>query len=40
MGVCGAVFIGFGSTYNDMIIKGSRLANWNLTPAAFFLLFL
>ena len=40
MGVCGAVCIGLGSTYNDMVIKGSRLAIWNLTPAAFFLFFL
>ena len=40
MGVCGALCLGLGSTYNDMIIKGSRLANWNLTPAAFFLFFL
>ena len=39
MGVCGALFIGLGSTYNDLIIKGSRLAIWNLTPAAYFLFF-
>ena len=28
-----------GSTYNDMIIKGSGLATWNWTPAALFLFF-
>ena len=39
MGVAGALCIGLGSTYNDMVIKGSRLAIWNLTPAAFFLFF-
>ena len=40
VGVCGALCIALGSTYNDMVIKGSRLAIWNLTPAAFFLFFL
>ena len=40
VGVGGALFIGFGSTYNDLVIKGSRLATWNLTPGAIFLFFL
>ena len=31
--------MGLGSTYNDMIIKGSGLAVWNLTPGATFLFF-
>ena len=40
VGLLGAVCIGLGSTYNDMIVKGSGLAVWNLTPAAIFLFFL
>ncbi len=36
IGLLGAVFLGLGSTYNDMIIKGSGLAVWNLTPGAIF----
>ena len=40
VGLIGAVIIGLGSTYNDMIIKGSGLAIWNLTPAAIFLFFM
>ena len=40
VGLVGAAAIGLGSTYNDMIIKGSGLAVWNLTPAAIFLFFL
>jgi hypothetical protein len=32
--------MGLGSTYNDMIIKGSGLAIWNLTPGAIFLFFI
>ena len=40
VGLAGAACIGLGSTYNDMIIKGSGLAIWNLTPAAIFLFFL
>ena len=39
MGVAGALCIGLGSTYNDLIIKSSRLAVWNVTPAALFLFF-
>ena len=39
VGLLGAVCIGLGSTYNDMIVKGSGLAVWNLTPAAIFLFF-
>ena len=31
--------MGLGSTYNDMIVKGSGLAVWNLTPGATFLFF-
>ena len=40
VGLVGAVCLGLGSTYNDMIIKGSGLAVWNLTPGAIFLFFL
>ena len=40
VGLVGAIGLGLGSTYNDMIIKGSGLAVWNLTPAAIFLFFL
>ncbi|MDP6699552.1 MAG: hypothetical protein QGH25_07880 [Candidatus Latescibacteria bacterium] len=40
VGLVGAVCLSLGSTYNDMIIKGSGLAVWNLTPAAIFLFFL
>ena len=39
VGLLGALCIGLGSTYNDMIVKGSGLAVWNLTPAATFLFF-
>ena len=39
VGLLGALCIGLGSTYNDMIVKGSGLAVWNLTPAAIFLFF-
>ena len=39
VGVAGALCIGLGSTYNDLVIKSSRLATWNLTPAAIFLFF-
>jgi hypothetical protein len=39
VGLAGAAIIGLGSTYNDMIIMGSGLAIWNLTPAAIFLFF-
>ena len=39
VGLLGAVCIGLGSTYNDMIVKGSGLAVWNLTPASIFLFF-
>ena len=39
VGFAGAAIIGLGSTYNDMIVKGSGLAIWNLTPAAIFLFF-
>ncbi|MEW6750793.1 MAG: DUF6785 family protein [Candidatus Latescibacterota bacterium] len=39
VGLAGAALIGLGSTYNDMIVKGSGLAIWNLTPAAIFLFF-
>ena len=39
VGFIGAACIGLGSTYNDMIIKGSGLAVWNLTPAAIFVFF-
>lgn len=39
IGLLGAVCLGLGSTYNDMIIKGSGLAVWNLTPGAIFLFF-
>ncbi|NKB71364.1 MAG: hypothetical protein GKR89_30180 [Candidatus Latescibacteria bacterium] len=38
-GLLGAAAIGLGSNYNDMIIKGSGLAVWNLTPAAIFVFF-
>ena len=38
-GLIGAVCLGLGSTYNDMVIKGTFLAIWNLTPAAIFLFF-
>lgn len=40
VGLLGAVCLGLGSTYNDMIIKGSGLAVWNLTPGAIFLFFI
>ena len=40
VGLIGAVCLGFGSTYNDMIVKGSGLAIWNLTPGAIFLFFI
>jgi hypothetical protein len=40
VGLVGAVCIGLGSPYNDMIIKGTGLAVWSLTPAAIFLFFL
>ena len=40
VGLIGAVCIGIGSPYNDMIIKGTGLAIWSLTPAAIFLFFL
>ena len=40
VGLVGAACIGLGSTYNDMIIQGSGLAVWNLTPAAIFLFFI
>jgi hypothetical protein len=39
VGLVGALFMTLGSTYNDMIIKGSGLAVWNWTPAAIFLFF-
>ena len=39
IGLLGAVCLGLGSTYNDMIIKGSGLAVWNLTPGAIFMFF-
>ena len=39
VGLIGVVCLDFGSTYNDMLIKGSHLALWNLTPAATFLAF-
>lgn len=39
VGLLGALCIGLGSTYNDMIVKGSGLVVWNLTPAAIFFFF-
>lgn len=39
VGLAGAFCMALGSTYNDMIIKGSGLATWNWTPAALFLFF-
>ena len=39
VGLAGALCIGLGSTYNDLVIKSSRLAVWNVTPAAIFLFF-
>ena len=39
VGIAGALCIGLGSTYNDLVIKSSRLATWNVTPAAIFLFF-
>jgi len=39
VGLVMSALLGLGSTYNDMIIKGSGLAIWNLTPAAIFLFF-
>jgi hypothetical protein len=39
VGLVGALCVGLGSPYNDMIIKGSRMAIWNVTPAATFLFF-
>lgn len=38
-GLAGAVCLSLGSTYNDMIIKGSGLATWNWTPGAICALF-
>jgi len=40
VGLIGAVCLGLGSTYNDMIVKGSGVAIWNLTPGAIFLFFI
>ncbi|MFC1525178.1 DUF6785 family protein [Candidatus Latescibacterota bacterium] len=39
VGLSGAVLLGFASTYNDMIIKGSGLATWNWTPGAICVFF-
>ena len=40
VGLIGAICLGLGSTYNDMIVKGSGVAIWNLTPGAIFLFFI
>jgi succinate dehydrogenase/fumarate reductase cytochrome b subunit len=40
VGLIGAICIGLGSPYNNMMIKGSAMDIWNVTPAATFLFFL
>ena len=39
VGLAGGLLLSFGSTYNDMIIKGSGLATWNWTPGAICVFF-
>jgi hypothetical protein len=38
-GLTGAVILSLGSTWNDMMIKGSGLATWNWTPGAICVFF-
>ena len=39
-GVAGAFLLSFGSTWNDMMIKGSGLATWNWAPGSICMLLL
>jgi len=38
-GLAGALILSLGSTWNDMMIKGSGLATWNWTPGAICVFF-
>ena len=38
-GLAGALILALGSTWNDMMIKGSGLATWNWTPGAICVFF-